>query len=405
MNIEMFYQKLLAPPAPWLVSRVELADDGSRVDIWLEHKRYTFLCSKCMKPASTYDHMPERKWQHLDTCESKTFLHARLPRVNCPEHGVVQGSFPLANPYVDLTHKLEMRCVETLQACDRSDAAKLTGVSWERQSGVMERAVKRGLARRGEALPQIMGLDEKQVFARHKYFTIVTDIERRAVFDTIDGRAVKVISPWFEKRKEALKSVKCTTMDMSAGYAKIAREYMPQAENCFDHFHVIAAVNTAVNEVRKQEQDTLAQKDRKEFFRLRFCFLYGKENLPERYRLRFENAKAVLKKTARAWAIKESLRDLWNIEYAEKETVAYFNRWYWWATHSRLEPMRKVAHSLKKHWDGIAAAIKNGISNALTEGLNSKIETVKRDACGFRNKAMFRTAILFHCGKLDMKTG
>eukprot|EP00831_Metopus_contortus_P081186 TRINITY_DN8476_c0_g3_i5.p2 TRINITY_DN8476_c0_g3~~TRINITY_DN8476_c0_g3_i5.p2 ORF type:complete len:129 (-),score=14.11 TRINITY_DN8476_c0_g3_i5:163-549(-) len=94
----------------------------------------------------------------------------------------------------------------------------------------------------------------------------------------------------FEERKEALKGVKCTAMDMSAGYAKIARDYMPQAENCFDHFHVIAAVNNAVNEVRKQEQNMLGATDKKEFFRTRFCFLYGKDNLPERYRERFEKA-------------------------------------------------------------------------------------------------------------------
>ena len=402
MKTEAFYQKLLNPPPPWRVERVELANDGSRVDVWLEHDRYTFLCSKCLKPASTYDHMPEREWQHLDTCESQTFLHARLPRVNCPEHGVVMGAFPLADPYVDLTHKLEIRCIAVLQACDRSDAARLTGVTWERLGGVMSRAVERGLTRRGDAPPQNMGLDEKQVFARHKYFTIITDLDRRAVFDTIDGRAVEVISPWFEQLREALKKVTCTTMDMSAGYARIVEEYMPQAENCFDHFHVVAAVNKAVNDVRKQEQESLPADDKKEFFRSRFCFLYGKENLPERYRERFKKAVAVSKKTARAWAIKESLRELWNGEREADETAMYFKRWYWWATHSRLEPMRKVAHSLKKHWNGIAAAIKHGISNALTEGLNSKIETVKRDACGFRNKAMFRIAILFHCGKLDM---
>eukprot|EP00828_Plagiopyla_frontata_P013863 TRINITY_DN1835_c0_g3_i2.p1 TRINITY_DN1835_c0_g3~~TRINITY_DN1835_c0_g3_i2.p1 ORF type:complete len:125 (-),score=1.05 TRINITY_DN1835_c0_g3_i2:222-596(-) len=98
----------------------------------------------------------------------------------------------------------------------------------------------------------------------------------------------------------------------------------------------------------------------------------------------------------------ESLRELWNGKYKEEEINTYFKRWYWWATHSRLKPMQKVAHSLKKHWNGIAAAIKHDISNALTEGLNSKIETIKRDACGFRNKGMFRTAILFHCGRLDM---
>lgn len=402
MNVVNFYQKLLNPPVPWKVCKVELSDDGRRVDIWLEHDRYTFLCSKCHCESPTYDHMPERIFQHLDTCESKTFLHARLPRVKCATHGVVQGVFPLAGPYLDVTYGLEAHCIAALKACDRSDAAELTGVSWERLGGIMNRAVARGLARRGDVPPKVMGLDEKQVFARHKYFTIITDIQNRSVFDVVDGRAEKVISPWFEARKDVLITVKCTAMDMSAGYAKISKTYMPTAEKCFDHYHVIAIVNKAVDEVRREEQQLLADGERKDFFRSRFCFLYGQENLPENMKERFERAKAVSAKTGKAWAIKESLRELWQGERTPEECNDYFQNWFWWATHSRLQPIRKAAHTLKRHWDGILAAITLGISNALTEGINSKIETIKRGACGYRNKENFRIAILFHCGKLDM---
>ena len=84
------------------------------------------------------------------------------------------------------------------------------------------------------------------------------------------------------------------------------------------------------------------------------------------------------------------------------DVVAYFKKWFWRATHSRLEPIRKAAKTLKRHWAGILAAIMNGISNSATEGLNSKIEVIKRSACGYRNKDNFRTAILFYCGKLDL---
>ena len=104
MTLEAFYQKLLNPPKPWNVSKVEISEDGSRVDVWLTHEQYTFLCSECHCPAPTYDHMPERVFQHLDTCESKTFLHIRLPRVNCSKHGVKQGVFPLAGQYQDVTY-------------------------------------------------------------------------------------------------------------------------------------------------------------------------------------------------------------------------------------------------------------------------------------------------------------
>lgn len=403
MTVEDFYQKLLNPPQPWMVKQVKLSEDGTRVDVWLEHDRYTFLCSKCQKEAPTYDHMPERVFQHLNTCESKTYLHVRLPRVKCKDHGVVQGAFPLAGPYLDVTYKLEALCIATMKACDRTDAAELTGVTWERLGGIMTRAVERGLAKRGDAIPEILGIDEKQVFSRHRYFTIITDPVNHSVFDVIvDGRSIKSMTPWFEVRKEALQNVKCATLDMSAGYASIIRKFMPTAELCFDHYHVIATLNKALDDVRREEQTRLEGTDRKDFFRARYMFLYAQENLPEKYRFRFEQAKSVSEKTSRAWEIKELLRGLWRAVATTEELTTYFKKWYWRATHSRLEPIRKAAHTLKRHWDGIEAAIKHGLSNAATEGLNSKIETIKRSACGFRNKEKFREAILFHCGKLDL---
>ena len=404
MTLEQFYQKLLNPPKPWSVSRVELAEDGSRVDVWLTHDAYTFLCSECHKGAPTYDHMPERVFQHLDTCESKTFLHVRLPRVKCPEHGVKQGVFPLAGRYLDVTTKLEAKCIKVLKECDRVAASEITGVSWERLSGIMDRAVKRGLQRRGNAVPPVIGLDEKQVFAGHRYFTIVSDPLNHCVFDVItEGRAMKDIKYWFEEREAGLKTVEKAAMDMSASYASLAKKYMPNADICFDHYHVIATITKAVDDVRKDAQKEITDEaERDLFYHSRMAFLYGAENLPEKYRYKFEQAKNISEKTARAWEIKELLRDLWKVTPTEDELKNYFKKWYWRATHSRLEPICKAAKTLKRHWSGIQSAIIHGLSNSATEGLNSKIEVIKRSACGFRNRENFKTAILFHCGNLDL---
>jgi transposase len=80
----------------------------------------------------------------------------------------------------------------------------------------------------------------------------------------------------------------------------------------------------------------------------------------------------------------------------------FFAHWYFWATHSRLSPMIEVARMLKRHLAGVLSYIRHRVTNALAEGINSKIETIKKMACGFRNREHFRTAILFHCGGLDL---
>lgn len=400
MNLVTFYQSIVAPPKPWEVVRVECFEDALRVDVWLEHEPSMFHCPLCMAECSVYDHAPERVWRHLDTCEFQTYLHARLPRVKCKAHGVVTACVPFVTPQTSVTMPMEKLCIRAMQECTLKGAEMLIGVTTKKLQRIQSSAVARGMDRRGEETPIKIGLDEKQVFARHKYFTVITDLEGRKVFDVVDKRKITAIAPWFEARSQSLIKTELVAMDMSAGYANIAKNFMPFAETCFDKFHVIQLLNNAVDSTRKDEQKTMNAEQKTEMFKSRFCFLYGKENLDEENRKRFERASAVAQKTARAWAIKEAMRDMWNLTPPEFELQ--FKHWYWWATHSRLKHIIKAAKTLKRHIEGIVNAVLYGITNALTEGLNSKIEAIKRKACGFRNKQNFRTAILFHCGKLDM---
>jgi transposase len=239
MNVSSFYQRLLQLPSPWCVAGVEVPEAGGRVDIWLEHEKGAgFGCPVCGRPAPVYDHTPERRWRHLNTCEYETWLHARLPRVCCAEHGTLQVSGVWAEPQVRLTKKMDAHCISMLEECSRKGASKLAGLSWDEVDAVMERAVERGMARRDTALPEALGIDEKSVFARHQYFTIITDIENGQVQDVIDGRKITVVEPWFAQREKELAAVKTVAMDMSAGYANVVSRLAPHADICFDHFHV-----------------------------------------------------------------------------------------------------------------------------------------------------------------------
>ena len=400
MDLVAFYQSVIAPPKPWKVVRVECFGDALRVDVWLEHAPSMFRCPDCMAECPVHDHAPERVWRHLDTCEFQTYIHARLPRVKCKAHGVVTACVPFVTPQTPVTMPMEKMCIKAMQECTLKGVEALFNVTTGKLQRIQNLAVARGMDRRGEDTPVKMGLDEKQVFARHKYFTVITDLQDRKVFDVIDKRKIEAIAPWFEARSPNLVKTELVAMDMCAGYASIAKKFMPFAETCFDKFHVIQLLNNAVDATRKDEQKTMDDEQRTEMFKARFCFLYGKEKLDKENQEKFEQASRVAQKTARAWAIKESLRDMWELPPPDFESQ--FKRWYWWATHSRLKHVVKAAKTLKRHLEGIVNAVLHGITNALTEGLNSKIEAIKRNACGFRNKQNFRTAVLFHCGKLDM---
>lgn len=403
MHLVSFYQRLLCPQAPWRVSAVDLSADAGRVDVWLDHPGKTlFPCPKCARPCPVRDHVAERIWRHLDTCESTTWLHARLPRISCPEHGIVQVRAPMSDGSSRFSAAMERRCIDTLLECSREGVSRLTGLSWDEADGLMRRSVARGLRKRSDALPQRLGIDEKSVFKRHKYCTVIADLASGTVFDVLDSRTIDGIEPWFQDRAEAMSQVEQVAMDMSAGFANVVSRLAAKAEICYDHFHVTQLLTRSVDTVRKAEQKLIEDPEqRKWFFRSRFLPLYNEENIPEHRIEQFERVKKISDKTARAWALKESFREIWTSPTAECAT-GLFKKWFWWATHSRLEPVRKAAHTIKRHWQGILNAIVRGVTNACTEGLNNKIERIKRDACGFRSKASLRAAVMFHCGGLDL---
>ena len=92
-----FMAELLGLEKPWKVEQVTLHPKEKRLDVVLKHRRAaTFACPVCGEARPLYDHLPERRWRHLDHGEFLTWLHARLPRVACSEHGVLQVQVPWA---------------------------------------------------------------------------------------------------------------------------------------------------------------------------------------------------------------------------------------------------------------------------------------------------------------------
>ena len=141
-----FVGQLLALEEPWRVHQVTLAPKDKRLDVSLEHRqRATFCCSECGQASPIYDHLPSRSWRHLDHGEFLTWLHARVPRVSCPEHGVRQVQIPWSLPGARFTLPFERHAIDTLLEADVLGASRLLNLSWDEAWHVMERAVARGL--------------------------------------------------------------------------------------------------------------------------------------------------------------------------------------------------------------------------------------------------------------------
>jgi transposase len=175
----------------------------------------------------------------------------------------------------------------------------------------------------------------------------------------------------------------------------------PQAKVVHDRFHVSKHLNEAVDQVRRKENKILQAEGDERLKGAKHLFLFNPENLPESRASQFENLKNADLKTSRAWAMKENFREFWKCNTFQ-EAAAYFKKWKRWVMKSGLPEMIKVAKMLAKHLEGLLNFTLFPITNAVAEGFNSKIQSLKADARGFRNALNYRTRILFYCGRLDL---
>jgi transposase len=318
---------------------------------------------------------------------------------------VRQIRVPWSDPGSRFTALFEALVIDWLHEASIAAVARQFGLSWEAVAGIMTRAVRRGLARRRPQLAARLGVDETSFKRRHEYVTVVIDQEAGGgVLHVADGRGREGVDEFFDGfTPEQLASVESVSMDMHGPYIASVRDHLTDADRkiAFDKFHVVQHLGRAVDQVRRAEHKALSAEGDDRLKGTLHLWRFNPENLDAERWAAFEPLCRSTLKTARAWAIKELAMSLWHYRrraWAEKAWL----RWYAWAIRSRLEPIRRVARTVRHHLDGILNAVVLGATNARSEAVNAKIQWLKYTARGFRNRDRFRDAIYFHLGGLDL---
>lgn len=405
MDSKELYTAVLSLRSPWTVGRVEMDMARQEVAVFVEHAPASrFRCPRCERELAVFDHAPERRWRHLDTCQFLTFLVARPPRIDCPEHGKLQTTLPWAQAGSRFTALFEALAIDMLKAANVKRAAELLRLTWDEAWGVMERAVYRGRSAKPRTIPARIGVDEKAIAKGHHYMTLVSDLQEGTIEYVGEERTEHSLGAYFAAFTPGqLAELEAICMDMWPAYINATTAAVPAAEDkiVFDRFHIMQHVLRALDLVRRRENKTLRADGDERLLRTKYLWLRSMENLTDAAAQRFAELRRSTLKTARAWAMKENLRMLWDFErrpWAEK----FFRRWFFWATHSRLTPMVEVARTLKRHLHNVLTYYAHRVTNAVAEGMNSKIATIQKRACGFRNRDHFKIAIYFHCGGLNL---
>lgn len=405
MNDTKVFQALLGATEPWMVEAVEMDTQRESVTIELGLKAGTVWgCPVCQKRMHVHG-WERRRWRHLDTQQFKTWIIADVPTVLCEEHGAQQVRVPWAEPYARFTLLFEELAIAMLQAMTTAAGTRRLGISWDEADGIKQRAVVRGRKRQRATVMRHLRVDEKHA-GRDLWLTLVCcvdDGKARVVF-AAQGKSQETLDAfWHSLTPEQLAGIESIAMDMSEPFTKSVLLHVPGGRQklVYDRYHVAQQMNKAVDEVRRSEQAAMATEEAKTMKGSRYWWLYHPKHLPGGVKKRFQRLQDIARKTAKAWEFKELLRDFWDCP--DRPTGhEHLRAWLRRALRSCLAPVRRVARMCQRHMENLLTYFTHRSTNASAEAVNSRIQSLIAQACGYRNPTRLIAEIFFHYGDLDL---
>ena len=386
---------------PWEISAVDFSAEKERLDIHVHHTRgYKFPCGSCNQECSVHD-VVEREWRHLNFFQYEAYIHAPVPRIKCGEcGGIKQVEVPWSRPGSGFTILFEAFVLELARELPMGTTGEIVGEHDTRLFRIVKHYVFKARGEVDMSEVRCIGVDETSTKKGHNYVTVVTDLEAEKVLYATEGKDHETILRFvqdFQEHGGDVETIQAASIDLSPAYQKGMAEHLPDVEVTFDHFHVISLVNKSVDEVRRREA-----KDEARLKHSRYCWLKNPTNLKSNQRTMLANLSNLNLKTGRAYRIKLALQDIYRLKDHD-EAESALKKWYYWATHSRLPEIIKVAKTIKAHWEGVLNYFKGRLTNGLVECFNGIIQTIKCRGRGYRNTDNFITMIYLVKGKLDFK--
>ena len=404
METADLFAAALCLQSPWKVVKVSFlpADSGSmelHIDVDFNRgAKFSCPVDGCGNQQCAVHDTVEKTWRHMNFFQYKTYIHARVPRIDCREHGVRLVSVPWARPGSGFTLLFEAMLLEMCRVMNCSAVSRIVGEHDTRIWKVIQYYVSEALEREDYSQVSSIGIDETSKKG-HNYVTVVADLNaRRAIFvtDGKDRSTVKQLVSHLLGHKGSKEQIRLTACDMSLGFKAGIRGNFPNASIVIDKFHVIKHCNECIDKVRKRES-----KGSKGLKGTKYLWLKNDANLSRRQLARRDSLVALMPHTARSMHMRLVLQEIYEKCSCSFDAEQRLRKLCSWIMHARIPEMKPFAALLRSHWEEILAYWKCGMTNALLEGLNSVIQNLKRGARGFRSPEYFKTMIYLVCGKLD----
>ncbi|MDQ2897494.1 MAG: transposase, partial [Actinomycetota bacterium] len=424
MRVTSAFSRLLRLEGVW-IKKVRFEPGAVVVDVALRRRR--LLCPECgYSTKARKDTRPEDTvWRHLDLGVWRLEVHCRRRRLWCPEHGARTEGVPFARPGSEFTRDFECLVAWLATRTDKTTIKRMLRIDWGTVGRIISRVCVDELdPGRLDDLFDI-GIDEVSWRKQHRYLTLVVDHQRRQVVWGSEGSGEKAADEFFAdldsaslaappkpetsetvevqqqspasaeaenspaKIGQRASKLRAISMDMRPGYAKSARGHAPQAIVCIDPYHVVQLANQALDEVRRgywNELRSLGDPDAaKRFKDARWSLLKAPKNLTDKQAVTLKRLKAAGGEVWRGYLLKEAVRGIFEHGLTVEDVEVLIDRLLSRLARSRLDPFIRLGKTIRKHRDGILAAIRLGINQGRTEALNNKVRLITRRAYGFHS--------------------
>jgi len=386
------------------------APNGVRIEATLRPRRGSRgICSECGKPGPTYDHLPERRFAFVPLWGMAVMLVYALRRIDCPRCGVKVELVPWCEPgsKSPMTTALTVFLARWARLLSWRQTAEAFAVSWESVYRSVEQVVQFGLCHRGLSGITAIGVDEVAYARGHKYLTLVYQLDgsSRRLLHVAEGRSMRSLLSFFHMLKRAkvdyAKTIGFVCSDMWKAYLKVIARKLPGALHILDRYHVVANLGKALDQVRAEEARKLRQQGWDVLKRSRWLLLRRRRRLNGKQRFKLRQILQWDLKTVRAYILTEGLQALW--EYRSPTHAGRFlDAWCRQAMRSRLDPVKKVAKSLRQHRELILNwfRAKKAYNSGIVEGMNLLVKLRFRKAFGFRSVEVMKIALYHQLGGL-----
>lgn len=371
--------------------------EGGRVTFRIEQPRERLRCPSCDSSEVWIHGRTPRSFHTLPIGNKPVSIEFNVPQVYCFDcHETRQVKIAFADPKKRYTRAFERYVLDLSRHMTIKDVAKHLQVGWDTVKDIQARSLQRRFGNPKLHKLKEIAIDEIAIGKGHHYVTVVLNLRSGAVVFVGDGKGVEALEPFWRRLRRSRARIQAVATDMSAAYIRAVRDNLSRAVHVFDHFHVIKLFNDKLSAFRRElHAQASTDRERKVLKGTRWLLLKNPENLnPKRDELqRLEDALRLNQPLAIAYYLKEDLRQIWS--QPNKRTARRVLRdWLARARASGIRMLTQFADTLEKHQEGVLNYYHHPISTGPLEGTNNKIQLMKRQAYGFRDRAFFKLKIL-----------